>query len=73
MIHNQDFVNYLCSGLRESFYTIVSDVSLANIECNNLLSARKNPTDIQELIETECKQGFLYGPFSSWPILQAPI
>ena len=64
---NQDFVNYLCSGLREGFDTMVSDVPLANIECINLLSARKNPTDIQELIETECKQGFLYGPFSEPP------
>ena len=62
-----DFVRYLCSGLREGFDTMIPPVPLANIECKNLLSARNNTSDVQELIETECHQGFLYGPFSEPP------
>ena len=62
-----DFVKYLCSGLREGFDTMVSFAPHVNIECKNLLSARRNPTDVRELIESECDQGFLYGPFSEPP------
>ena len=32
-----------------------------------MLSARRNPSDVQELIEIECEQGFLHGPFSEPP------
>ena len=64
---DQDFVKYLCSGLREGFDTMVLFAPHVNIECKNLLSARRNPTDVRELIESECDQGFLYGPFSEPP------
>ena len=33
----------------------------------NLLSARRNHIAVQELIELECKKGFLYGPFDKPP------
>ena len=46
---------------------MIADAHLTNLECKNLMSARKNPSDIQELIEIECKNGFLYGPFSKPP------
>ena len=37
------------------------------MECKNLLSTRKNPKDVQELIDKECLKGYLYGPFKSPP------
>ena len=46
---------------------MIADAHLTNLECKNLMSARKNPSDIQELIEIERKNGFLYGPFSKPP------
>ncbi|MBV2113495.1 MAG: hypothetical protein KUF82_21290 [Candidatus Thiodiazotropha sp. (ex Ctena orbiculata)] len=64
---DQEFVRYLCSGLHEGFDTLIPSVSLVNLECKNLLSARNNPSDVQELIEKECQNGFLYGPFSKPP------
>ena len=64
---DQDFVSYLCSGLRNGFDTLIQSVSLPNKECKNLLSARKSPLDVQELIEKECQHGFLYGPFEKPP------
>ena len=50
---DQDFVSYICSGLRNSFNTLTQSVSLPNRECKNLLSARKIPMDFQELTEKE--------------------
>ena len=44
---DQDFVSYLCSGLRNGFDTLSQSVSLPNKECKNLLSARKSPLDVQ--------------------------
>ena len=61
------FVSYLCSGLHNGFDTMIADAHLTNLECKNLMPARKNPSDIEELIEIECKNGFLYGPFSKPP------
>ena len=46
---------------------MIPSISLPNKECKNLLSARKSPSDVQELIDKECKQGFLYGPFKKPP------
>ena len=40
---------------------------LPNIECKNLLSARQNAQDVQELIDKDVSKGFLYGPFDSPP------
>ena len=64
---DQDFVNYVCCGLHEGFDTFISQVSMPNKECKNLLSARRNPIAVQELLELECKKGFLYGPFDKPP------
>ena len=40
---DQVFVRYLCTGCKEGFDTMISSVPLSNIECKNLLSARRNP------------------------------
>ena len=37
---------------------MIADAHLTNLECKNLMSARKNPSDIQDLIEIECKNAF---------------
>ena len=58
---------YICSGLSEGFDTLIPSVKLPNKECLNALSARKNAPDVEQLIETECRKGFLYGPFDSPP------
>ena len=64
---DQDFVNYVWCGLHEGFDTFISQVSMPNKECKKILSARRNPIAVQELIELECKKGFLYGPFDKPP------
>ena len=53
--------------MSEGFDTLTPSVKLPNKECLNALSARKNASDVQQLIETECRKGFLYGPFDSPP------
>jgi hypothetical protein len=40
---DRHFVEYLLSGLRFGFDTIVSTLELQIIECKNLLSAVRNP------------------------------
>lgn len=60
---DKDFVTYLCSGLRHGFDTLIQSAPLPNKECRNLLTARKSPSDVQELIEKECQQGFFIWPF----------
>ena len=61
------FVQYLCQGLRGGFDTLIPDIVLPNKECKNLLSARQNASDVQELIVQECQKGYLYGPFHQPP------
>ena len=47
---------YLCKGLREGFVTFIPNTVLPNIEFINLLSARRNAQDFQELIDKEIMQ-----------------
>ena len=61
------FVSYLISGLRNGFDTMVPSVTLPNKVCRNLLSALQNSDTVHELIDTECRNGFLYGPFDHPP------
>ena len=60
-------MDYLCSGLEHGFDTLVSDTKLKTKECRNLLSARENADTVQELLDSECANGYAYGPFSSAP------
>ena len=64
---DKNFVSYLCNGLRFGFDTLIPRVNLAYKECKNLLSARQNPEDVQQLIESEYQKGYLYGPFNAPP------
>ena len=63
----QTFVSYLISGLRNGFDTMVPSVTLPNKVCRNLLSATQNSGTVCDLFETECKNGFVYGPLEHSP------
>ena len=54
--------------LSDGFDTLVPSIALLNKEHKKLLSARRNPSDVQDLIEKECLKGYLYGPFEK-PLL----
>ena len=60
-------VSFIGNGLREGFDTLIPNLILPNKECKNLLSAHKNPEVIDELLDQECKKGFLHGSFSEPP------
>ena len=46
---------------------MVPSVTLPNKICRNLFSALKHSDSVKELIDTECKNGCLYGPFDQPP------
>ena len=60
-------MDYLRAGLEHGFDTLVSDINLQTKECKNLLTARENPSIVQELLDAECTKGYAYGPFSDTP------
>ena len=60
-------MRYLCDGLHFGFDTKISRTDLPTLECRNNVSARSQPEVVNELIEKECENGFLYGPFKSPP------
>ena len=64
---DKDFVSFIVNGLRQGFDTLIPNLVLPNKEFKNLLSARKEPEVIDELIDQECKKGYLYGPFNEPP------
>ena len=64
---DQEFVNYLCSGLSYGFDTMISDIHVPTKECRNLRSALDNPETVNNLIESELSKGFLEGPFDTPP------
>lgn len=64
---DQNFVQYLSSGLRHGFDTMVQKTQLPTKECKNLLSASKQPNIVDQLLAKECAKGFMLGPFPSPP------
>ena len=64
---DRNFVSYLYNGLQFGFDTLIPRVNLVYKECKRLLNARQNPEDVQQLIESECQKGYLYGPFNEPP------
>ena len=64
---DKKFVKFIVNGLRHWFDTLIPNLVLPNKECKNLFSARKDPEVIDELIDQECKKGYLYGPFNEPP------
>jgi hypothetical protein len=62
---HKTFVNYLCDGLRYGFDTKISRTDFPTLECRNTVSARSQCKIVGDLIEMECENGFMYGPFDS--------
>ena len=65
------FVTNLITGLREGFFTGISEPPLAHVaslECPNNLSAKEQPKIVSQLIMKEVKKGFLVGPFRTPPL-----
>ena len=57
------FVTNFITGLREGFFTVISEPPVASLECPNNLSAKAQPEIVSQLIMKEVKKGFLVGPF----------
>ena len=55
------------SGLKLGFDTGVSAQYLASFESKNLLSARKDPNKVSDIIADELQKGYLIGPFHTPP------
>ena len=61
------FVTNLFTGLREGFFTRISEPPVARLECPNNLSAKAQPEIVSQLIMKEVKKVFLVGPFRTSP------
>ena len=61
------FVTNFIIGLREGFFTGISEPPMASLECPNNLSAKAQPDIVSQLIMKEVKKGFLVGPFRAPP------
>lgn len=64
---DKDFVKYLITGLREGFDTGLTAVPSVSFQCPNLLSAKRDPSTVDTLLEGEVQKGYLLGPFSTPP------
>ena len=69
---DKTFVNYLLDGFQNGFDTGLSQLPDHSFECNNLISAQRNPVSTAELIDTELNRGYLIGPFDSIPYKKIP-
>lgn len=70
---NKPFVDTLITGLTLGFDTGFQSLPSTPIQCKNLLSARKDPVAVSELIQKELDKGFLIGPYDSVPFLNFRI
>ena len=64
---DRNFVVNLINGLREGFYTGISEPPTITLECPNNMSANRHPEVVTKLIDEEVKKGFLVGPFETPP------
>ena len=60
-------MEYLFSSLEHGFDTLVADHNLPTFECKNSLSARQNPSIVDELLQTELDKGYVKGSFPQPP------
>jgi len=69
LTHHPDpaFVRYLIDGFQTGFHTGVSNTNLPTFHCKNLLSARRDPETVSNILTTELLKGYLLGPFSKPP------
>ena len=64
---DRTFVTCLTKGFQNGFDTGLSVLPNVSFECDNLLSAKKDPNATSELLQTELERGYLIGPFHSAP------
>ena len=64
---DKDFVSYLLNGLSFGFDTGFLSRPEVPYICKNLLTARRDPSAVRELIDKELSKGFLRGPFEQIP------
>ena len=61
------FVSYLTDDFKNGFDTGLSVLPQVSFQCDNLLSARKDPTTTYDLLQAELDKGYLIGPFDFVP------
>ena len=64
---DRNFVQFLINGLRHGFDTGVRFPPQKSLECENLLSARKDPDFVTEELQREKDKGYVIGPFDQSP------
>lgn len=69
LIHHTDrqFVEYLVDGFISGFDTGLNYLPELNFECDNLLTAKRQPDATMELIRTKLDRGYIIGPYDSPP------
>ena len=60
-----NFVNYVCTDLKDGFDPGISELPKDTYVCRN--NTRKQPSDVDHLIENEVNKGYLLGPFKDSP------
>ena len=61
------------NGLRSGFHTGVCSSDLPSYHCRNLLSARRDPNTVSEILRSELDRGYIIGPFAKPPYTQCRI
>ena len=57
----------MLDGIRNGFDTGFDLHLTNNLECKNLLSARRDPDFVNSALEKECALGYIKGPYKSLP------
>lgn len=65
--HDKNFVNYLINGFTLGFDTGLEYLPSMTFECDNLLSAKRQPESTSELIQMELERGYIMGPYDKSP------
>ena len=55
------------SGLQSGFHTGVCITDLPTFHCRNLLTARRDPTTVSNILGSELEKGYIIGPFDKPP------
>ena len=64
---DKTFVDRLVVGIDNGFHTGISRVPENNLECANLLSARRDKSFVKDAIAQEVTKGYLIGPLKELP------
>ncbi|KAL2080909.1 hypothetical protein ACEWY4_022762 [Coilia grayii] len=64
---NDEFTDYLISGLLNGFHPGISAMPSTSFMCKNLLSAVNDPETVNDLLAAEVTSGFMMGPFPAPP------